>query len=88
MPSPGHLPNPGIKPGSPALQVDSLPSELPGKPQFCIRNSDSKASAYNVGDPGSIPGPGQLHMLQGNEAHVPQLLSPCPIADAPQQEKP
>ena len=25
------LPNPGIKPGSPALQVDSLPSELPGK---------------------------------------------------------
>ena len=32
MPSPGHLPNLGIKPGSPALQVDSLPSELPGKP--------------------------------------------------------
>ena len=27
----GDLPNPGIKPGSPALQVDSLPSELPGK---------------------------------------------------------
>ena len=24
---PGDLPNPGIKPGSPALQVDSLPSE-------------------------------------------------------------
>ena len=24
---------PGIKPGSPALQVDSLPAELPGKPQ-------------------------------------------------------
>ena len=31
-PSPGDLPNPGIKPGSPALQADSLPSELPGKP--------------------------------------------------------
>ena len=28
----GNLPNPGIEPGSPALQVDSLPSELPGKP--------------------------------------------------------
>ena len=27
------LPNPGIKPGSPALQVDSLPAELPDKPQ-------------------------------------------------------
>ena len=23
---------PGIEPGSPALQVDSLPTELPGKP--------------------------------------------------------
>ena len=28
FPSPGDLPDPGIKPGSPALQVDSLPSEL------------------------------------------------------------
>ena len=26
--SPGHLPDPGIQPGSPALQADSLPSEL------------------------------------------------------------
>ena len=25
------LPNPGIKPRSPALQADSLPAELPGK---------------------------------------------------------
>ena len=30
FPSPGDLPNPGIKPGSPALQADALPSE-PGK---------------------------------------------------------
>ena len=28
FPSPGDLPDPGIKPGSPALQADSLPSEL------------------------------------------------------------
>ena len=28
FPSPGDLPNPGIKPGSPALQADSLPAEL------------------------------------------------------------
>ena len=27
------LPNPGIEPGSPALQADSLPSELQGKPK-------------------------------------------------------
>ena len=31
-PSPADLPNPGIKLESPALQVDSLPDELPGKP--------------------------------------------------------
>ena len=27
-------PDPGIKPGSPALQADSLPSEPPGKPIY------------------------------------------------------
>ena len=30
---PGDLPNPEIKPRSPTLQVDSLPSEPPGKPK-------------------------------------------------------
>ena len=33
FPSPGDLHNPGIKPRSPALQVDSSPSEPPGKPR-------------------------------------------------------
>ena len=32
FPSPGDLPYPGIEPVSPALQVDALPSEPPGKP--------------------------------------------------------
>ena len=31
-PSPGDLPDPGIKPRSPVLQADSLPPEPPGKP--------------------------------------------------------
>ena len=31
--TPGDLPNPGIKPRSPALQVDSLPAEPQGKPK-------------------------------------------------------
>ena len=31
FPSPGDLPNPGIRPRSPALKADSLPSEPPGK---------------------------------------------------------
>ena len=45
LPIPGDLPNPGIEPGSPALQADFLPTELPGKP--------------NAGDQGSIPGLGR-----------------------------
>ena len=32
FPSAGDLPDPGIEPGSPALQADSLPTEPPGKP--------------------------------------------------------
>ena len=30
----GNLPNPEIKPRSPALQANSLPSESPGKPNY------------------------------------------------------
>ena len=33
FPSPGDLPDPGIKPRSPTLQADSLPSELQGSPR-------------------------------------------------------
>ena len=32
FPSPGDLPNPGIKPRSPAPQADSSPAEPAGKP--------------------------------------------------------
>ena len=32
IPSPAHLPDPEIESGSPALQADYLPAELPGKP--------------------------------------------------------
>ena len=32
FPSPGDLPDPGIKPRSPTLQAGTLPSEPPGKP--------------------------------------------------------
>ena len=31
------LPNPGIEPGSPALQADSLPAELPETFEFVLR---------------------------------------------------
>ena len=48
------LPNTGIKPGSPALQADSLPTELTGKPQEVLQgyrnkkqNSPKDESAYH-----------------------------------------
>ena len=34
FPSPGYLPDAGIKPGSPALQADSLPNETPWKTNY------------------------------------------------------
>ena len=36
--SPGDLPNPGIEPGSPTLQADALPSELPGKLKMKVKS--------------------------------------------------
>ena len=36
FPSPGDLPNPGIEPKSPAVQVDSFSSEPPGKPRLYL----------------------------------------------------
>ena len=44
FPSPGDLPDPGIKSGSPALQADSLLSELPGKPIHYIKRDTPKFS--------------------------------------------
>ena len=42
FPSSGDLPNPGIQPGSPTLQADSLPSEPPGKLQYICLTRQSK----------------------------------------------
>ena len=39
FPSPGDLPDPGIEPGSPTLQADTLLSEPPGKPRMCQRHT-------------------------------------------------
>ena len=56
LPSPGDLPDPGIKPRCPALQADSLPSEPPGKPpyvSYLMKNSlkvSMKRSVVRVED--------------------------------------
>ena len=39
FPSPGDLPDPGIEPGSPSIQTDFSPAELPGKPQLSFINT-------------------------------------------------
>ena len=41
IPSPGDLPDPGMKPGSPVLQADSLPAEPPGKQDSLLPNPGS-----------------------------------------------
>ena len=41
FPSPGDLPDPGIKPGSPTLQADSLPCEPPEKPPHIYSRNTS-----------------------------------------------
>ena len=39
FPSPGDLPDPGIEPGSPAMEADALLSEPPGKPIWLHKNN-------------------------------------------------
>ena len=41
LPSPGDLPIPGIKSGSPAFQADSLPTEPLGKPTGLFRRPNN-----------------------------------------------
>ena len=50
FPSPGALPNPGIKPEFPALQADSLPSEPQGSPspQKSIIIQTQKSTYYVI----------------------------------------
>ena len=54
FPSPGDLPNPGIKPRSPALQPDSLLSEPPGEPisekSFQVNPSAIRHNAFAFTD--------------------------------------
>ena len=47
FPSPGDLLNPGIKPGSPALEADALTTEPPGKPDTS-KQRNNKYNSENV----------------------------------------
>jgi len=49
FPSPGDLPDPGIEPRSPALQADSLLSELPGKPIQYVSKFRKLSNGHRTG---------------------------------------
>ena len=71
FPSPGDLPDPGIEPGSPALQADSLLSEPSGnqsESESCsvVSNSLQPHVLYSPwNSPGQTTGVGSLSLLQG-----------------------
>ena len=48
FPSPRDLPNPGVEPRSPALQADSLPAELLGKPKVAETGTVASPSLLNI----------------------------------------
>ena len=54
-PPPEDLPGPGIKPGSPALQADPLPLELPGKPGIEPESPALESRFLTTGTTGDIP---------------------------------
>ena len=46
-PSSGDLPNPGIKPRSPALQIDSLLAEPQGSPKKCANTIQKQTNSQH-----------------------------------------
>ena len=54
LPSSGDLPKPGIEVRSPALQADSLPPELPGKPVYFILALTLETTLTQITQPSSI----------------------------------
>ena len=67
---PGDLSDPGTEPWSPALQVDSLPSEPPGKPK-------NTGVGSLVPSPGNHPDPGIEPALQADSLPAKLPRKPC-----------
>ena len=100
FPSPGDLPNPGIEPGSPALQTDALLSEPPGKPitpSYALKKKPGGLPWWFSGWEYAYQGTG--HKFDPWSRRIPHAsgqLNPCatttepmhPRDRAPQQEEP
>ena len=54
FPSPGDLPDPGIKPTCPALAGGFFTAESPGKPKTSMLYFDRKEKSQNVVEPGGF----------------------------------
>ena len=89
FPSSGDLPEPGIKPRSPTLKADSLPSEPPGKPyplfSSVAQSCPTLCDPINCSTPGlpvhhQLPESTQTHVHCVGDAIQPShpLSSPLP----------
>ena len=71
FPSPGDLPDPGIEPGSPAFQTDSLPAEPPGKLSILYKIKHSLNTFQNIyfikTSPGSMQDTGSLGLVHWDD---------------------
>ena len=82
-PSPGDLLNPGIEPGSPALQVDSLPLSYQGSPEptkgncvYVFSHSVISDSLWSYGQTASCQAP--LSMGFSRQEYWSGVLPPSP----------
>ena len=91
FPSPGNLPDPGIKPGSPTLQAEALPSALSGKSiSFLelsnIQNDLVPSFAYAAVDCLQRLSVTQLVNVQGTERQMEVPKEPPPLPPLPAPE--
>ena len=92
FPSPADLPNPGIEPGSPALQTDALPSEALGKPDSRLGSFKNLRPLSVANVPDFLLGKNRKNKQtkenqcarggtrQGGGRHIPEARSPAPPA--------
>ena len=69
---PADLPDPGIKPGSPALQADSLPTEPPEKPEVYLLSPNANIWT----SPSPLPVSSVALPISQNGISVNQLFRP------------
>ena len=78
---PGDLPNPGIKPRSSTLQVDSLPAALPGKPSHLLHRSYLSYNLRNTHTHTHTHTTSQTALSQLNPCHCQETTNSFDIYD-------